>query len=425
MSRSLLRASIAFVFVSGLFASVAVQQPGAAAATLLTVSPTSGSPGGNFTIAGSGFTKSSAVKVFWDGAAFDTDYTSSTGAFSDKQTIPKSPNGVHVVSVTVAGVSAQTTFTIVGSRVATATATSTTLANATATAMPTSTPTPSPTWTPTRTPTPTSTAIATPTVTPVPTSTPQGPATMTPTPPAHGTPGPSYWRPGVSTTFDWQLNTPVDQSIQVDFYDVDLFGNDTSIVAALHAKGRKVACYLDAGTWENWRPDAAAYPESIKGKSFEPPYTDEKWLDYRQSAILYPILSARFDLCQQKGFDAVEADNVNGFVNPTGFNLTYQDQLTFNTWLAEQAHQRGMSIALKNDFEQAADLVSIFDWELAEQCFQYKECSNYQLFIQAGKPVYDVEYKLDPSQFCTQSNDLGFYSLRKKASLNNYRIACK
>jgi hypothetical protein len=47
------------------------------------------------------------------------------------------------------------------------------------------------------------------------------------------------------------------------------------------------------------------------------------------------------------------------------------------------------------------------------------------LFIKAGKPVYDVEYKLDTSQFCTQSNDMGFYSLRKKASLNNYRVACR
>jgi hypothetical protein len=404
-----------------LFASIAVGQPGAAAAALVTVSPSSGSPGGNFTIAGSGFTKSSVVKVLWDGAAFDTDYTSSSGSFSDKQTIPKAPNGVHVVSVTVAGVSAQTSFTVVGSRVATPTA------------MPSGTPTASPSLTPTRTPTPARTATATAIVTATPTRTATATATLTPTSTAtsrptstpQGTPGPGYWKPGVNTTFDWQLNTPVDQSIQVDFYDIDLFGNDASVVAALHAQGRKVACYLDAGTWENWRPDAALYPESIKGQSFEAPYTDEKWVDYRQSAILYPILSARFDLCQQKGFDAVEADNVNGFVNPTGFNFTYQDQLTFNTWLAQQAHQRGMSIALKNDFEQAADLVSSFDWELAEQCFQYKECANYQLFIQAGKPVYDVEYKLDPSQFCTQSNALGFYSLRKKASLNNYRIACR
>ncbi len=234
-----------------------------------------------------------------------------------------------------------------------------------------------------------------------------------------------YWLPGVDTTFDWQLATPIDQTINVQFYDIDLFDNDASVVASLHAQGRKVACYLDAGTWENWRPDASSYPDSLKGASFEPPYTDEKWLDIRQLSVLEPILSARFDLCKQKGFDAVEADNVNGFVNTTGFTLTYQDQLTFNTWLAGQAHSRGMSIALKNDFEQAPDLVSIFDWELAEQCFQYKECTNYQLFIAAGKPVYDVEYSLSTSKFCAQANSMGFYAMKKKNSLNSYRVACR
>jgi hypothetical protein len=39
-------------------------------------------------------------------------------------------------------------------------------------------------------------------------------------------------------------------------------------------------------------------------------------------------------LCREKGFDAVEPDNIDAFTNDTGFPMTYEDQLRFNRWLA-------------------------------------------------------------------------------------------
>ena len=36
------------------------------------------------------------------------------------------------------------------------------------------------------------------------------------------------------------------------------------------------------------------------------------WLDIRQTNILAPIITARFQMCKDKGFDAIEADNVDG-----------------------------------------------------------------------------------------------------------------
>ena len=54
---------------------------------------------------------------------------------------------------------------------------------------------------------------------------------------------------------------------------------------------------------------------------------------------------------------------------------------------------------------------------------QYKECDRLTPFVQAGKAVMEVEYKLDP--FCPQANALNFNSLRKKLSLNAYRVACR
>lgn len=68
---------------------------------------------------------------------------------------------------------------------------------------------------------------------------------------------PTVWPPpGIS--WQWQLTTPVDLSVSVAVYDIDLFDNDASVVVKLHAPGRKAICYLSAGSWENWRPAALA-----------------------------------------------------------------------------------------------------------------------------------------------------------------------
>ncbi len=67
--------------------------------------------------------------------------------------------------------------------------------------------------------------------------------------------------------------------------------------------------------------------------------------------LLAPLMRARLDLCQAKGFDAVEPDNIDGYQvdGGTGFPLTAGDQLRYNRWIAAEAHCRGLSIGLKND----------------------------------------------------------------------------
>ena len=45
-------------------------------------------------------------------------------------------------------------------------------------------------------------------------------------------------------------------------------------------------------------------------------------MDIRQIDILGPIMQARLDLCKQKGFDAVEPDNVDAYQNKPGFPMT-------------------------------------------------------------------------------------------------------
>jgi hypothetical protein len=233
----------------------------------------------------------------------------------------------------------------------------------------------------------------------------------------------SCWHPPLETSWQWQLTGTVDQSVDVAMYDVDMFDTSADVVASLHQAGRKVICYLDAGTWENWRPDASKFPSSVLGHNNGWP--GEKWLDIRQLKILAPIMKARMDQCVTKGFDGVEFDNVDGYANATGFPLTGPNQLRYNVWLANQAHLRNLTAALKNDLGQVLKLLPYFDLALDEQCFQYKECDKLTPFVTAGKAVMEVEYRLDPSQFCPQANALDFNSMRKKLSLNAYRVACR
>ena len=161
---------------------------------------------------------------------------------------------------------------------------------------------------------------------------------------------PSGWTPRVGETWQYQLQGAIDTSVSAAVFDIDGFDTPSSVVATLHGHGAHVVCYVSAGAWENWRPDAGRFPSSVLGSGNGWP--GEKWLDIRQLAILRPIMAARFDICKAKGFDAVEPDNVDGYANSTGFPLTGAQQIAYNKMLAGLAHERGLRVGLKNDLDQ-------------------------------------------------------------------------
>ena len=225
------------------------------------------------------------------------------------------------------------------------------------------------------------------------------------------------WRPGPTTApWQFQLQGRIDLSIPARVYEVDGFGTPRRTVRALHRRGRKAVCYISAGSWESWRPDADRFPRSVLGKRYDG-YPDERWLDIRRIRLLAPILSARFAMCARKGFDAVEPDNVAGWENDTGFPLTAADQLRFNRWIARQVHRRGMSVALKNDGRQAARLASVYDFAVVEECFAYDECGQYRPFIRRHKAVFEIEYELPRRRFCARAQKLRFSAIRKSYAL--------
>jgi len=92
----------------------------------------------------------------------------------------------------------------------------------------------------------------------------------------------AIWQPAPGITWQWQLtDLPVDISVDAEVYDIDLFDNEASVVAALHAQGRKVICYISAGSWEDWRPDKDQFPPEIIGKAYEAGRVKNGWTSAR------------------------------------------------------------------------------------------------------------------------------------------------
>jgi hypothetical protein len=225
-----------------------------------------------------------------------------------------------------------------------------------------------------------------------------------------------WWHPPQRLTWYWQLTGTIKNNKPVAAYDIDGFENTAAEVATLHAQGKHVICYIDVGTAENFRPDYKQFPKSVLGATNGWP--GERWLDIRQLEVIEPIMSARFQMCREKDFDAVEPDNMEAYSNKSGFPITADEQITYNEWVAQAVHALGMAVLQKNDGEQTPTLSPYFDGALTEQCNQYKECADFAPYLQAGEPVLNAEYSLRKPRFCAADEAAGIMGARFNLALN-------
>lgn len=239
-------------------------------------------------------------------------------------------------------------------------------------------------------------------------------------PPENG----SWWKPTAGLSWQFQYAGTMDYSTDVDVFNLDLFDTPATDIAALKAQGKKVVCYFSAGSIEDWRTDKQQFPASVIGNDYSG-WAGEKWLDIRNHDALLPIMQARIELAAQKGCDAVDPDNINGYENNTGFNISYADQISYNKALADLAHEENLAIGLKNDLDQVADLLAYFDFAVNESCYDYNECNLLSPFIAANKPVVSIDYHTANNGFCARMTQLNMDGIKKHLNLDAWLQSCQ
>ncbi|KAF7541995.1 hypothetical protein G7Z17_g11831 [Cylindrodendrum hubeiense] len=245
----------------------------------------------------------------------------------------------------------------------------------------------------------------------------------------------SNFKPGVK--WDICIHHPIKHDsvddlvpVQAEVWDIDLghaheFPN---MIPMMKKAGKFIICYFNAGAVQSWDEDKAQFPDDIVGKALDYPYgVDEFYVDIRDERVL-DIMKARLDSAVAVGCDAVDPDNVDAWAqdgdDPTGFSLKSSDYATYLKNMAEYAHsvttQEGnpLLVGQKNAPEIAADLVSTLDFAVLEQCRgssvdteTYSFCSDFQAYIDAGKPVLQIEYppSVSASDGTLSSSDKTFY----------------
>jgi len=125
------------------------------------------------------------------------------------------------------------------------------------------------------------------------------------------------WTPAVGDSWQIILLHPIDLTKEltpdVAVYDLDLFNNDAENFSELQKKGKKVICYFSAGSYEDWRDDKDKFQAEDLGKELDG-WPGEKWLKL-SSENVRSIMAARIKIAADKGCDAIDPDNVDGYVS--------------------------------------------------------------------------------------------------------------
>ena len=250
----------------------------------------------------------------------------------------------------------------------------------------------------------------------------------------------AVWQPAVGTSWNYPIgsDSTSTNTYGISVWDIDLFGATKSQVTGLQANGAKVICYFSAGSSENWRPDFKNFTDADQGADLDG-WAGERWLN-TNSQNVRNIMAARIQMAKDKGCNGVDPDNMDAYNNGGGgLKLTQTDAVSYARFLAANASALGLSVGLKNAGEIIPQVIDVMQWSVNEQCIQYTECDTYAPFIQAGKPVFNVEYpkgddtsndqpiaasKLKSICDQTTNKDAGFSTIVKNIDLDGWIEFC-
>ena len=213
----------------------------------------------------------------------------------------------------------------------------------------------------------------------------------------------------------WLLDGPLSLSNPVQMGLRDLDGaalpapadlrhrrRDTSkaTVDALHAMGKKVICYVDAGVYER----RARTPPSSR-RSRRRSGQRRRWAGRASTGSTSAASTTSRRSCrrvsrvQGKGFDAHRARQHRRLEQQLRLPAHPADQIAYNRALADWAHGMGLSIGLKNDLEQAHPARGRLRLGAQRAVLRVQRVHHLKAFAQAGKAVWIAEYKDYGSQW--------------------------
>jgi hypothetical protein len=263
-----------------------------------------------------------------------------------------------------------------------------------------------------------------------------------------------WWAPPLKAQpWQWELNHPLRLTNAKDMgtkdktptgqigvapviYDIDGIINPASTVAALHAEGKHVVCYIEVGAAGNYYSagdegiGTTYYDQLREADQFGSKVGGwpEYYLNINSPETFSIIESMIATQCAAKGFDAVETDIDEEYNDNSGFPISLTDQERYMTTLANYMHGLGLGWWIKNPDDTgssayATAMYPLADAVLTEQCNQYQSCGNLSAYF-GHKAVFDAEYKGKPASFCPADAYLGFNGARFNVGLTGTRKPC-
>lgn len=163
-------------------------------------------------------------------------------------------------------------------------------------------------------------------------------------------------------------------------------------------------CYINAfqaqpnesNFWNDLHPELllTSRGRPVLDEEWDEPLLDISTPDKRDR--LAAIVDGWMADCAERGFRAVEPDNLDSWTRSRG-RLTQDHAARYARLLVQKAHARGLAVAQKNAAELTDEQIRLvgFDFAVAEECQQYSwgtstECDRYRSVY--GDRVIEIEY---------------------------------
>ena len=262
----------------------------------------------------------------------------------------------------------------------------------------------------------------------------------------------AWWHPPTGLQpWQWELDHPLDPTNATDMgtndtlpdgsiaprpviYDIDGIENSASTVAALHASGAKVICYVEVGAAGDYGGAYSTYYDQLNADGDlgnKVAGYSERFVNINAPSAVAVVESIIKEQCATKGFDAVETDLDETYgtnEGSTGFAITLGDEESYLTTLARYMHSLGLAWFAKNlddtgDQSFVSAMMGIADGAVTEQCNEYSTCGLYGGVL-GRKLILNAEYNLPVTSFCSKDESAGISGALFPVALNGARHPC-